>query len=155
MDKTEQSLNNIRRADVRDIGAMLPLFLAYHRFYDVQSEAIDCQRYLADRLARNESIIFIAERSGVMVGFTQLYPTFSSLTMKPVLVLYDLFVDADARGHGIAEQLMARAEQFARQTGACEIVLQTAHSNVSAQALYEKRGYQRENAFYTYYKTVN
>ncbi len=152
--ETEHSLNAIRRADTDDVSAILPLFIAYHHFYNVQSNADDCRRFLHERLMRNESIIFVAESNTKALGFTQLYPTFSSLAMKPSFVLYDLFVVEQARGQGIADQLMAAAEAFAQQQGAHEIMLQTAHTNVTAQALYEKRGYQRENAFYTYYKAI-
>jgi ribosomal protein S18 acetylase RimI-like enzyme len=111
--------------------------------------------YLQARLENEESIIYLAVRETaqglVGIGFTQLYPLFSSLSLKRIWVLYDLFLAPQSRQQGVGEALLTRAKVLAAETDAAEIVLDTAIDNYSAQALYEKVGYKREEAFYTYY----
>jgi ribosomal protein S18 acetylase RimI-like enzyme len=45
---------------------------------------------------------------------------------------------------------MAVAQQFARESGADAVFLETAKTNLAAQALYESLGYVRETQFYRY-----
>jgi len=89
------------------------------------------------------------------LGFTQLYPLFSSLSLKRTWVLYDLFVAPEARRQGVAEALLERAKKLGQESGAAEISLDTAIDNLSAQALYEKFGFVRDEEFYTYYLTIS
>nr|RNJ67205.1 MAG: GNAT family N-acetyltransferase [Leptolyngbya sp. IPPAS B-1204] len=85
-----------------------------------------------------------------MVGFTQLYPSFSSVSMQQVWILNDLFVAENYRKQGVANLLMDAAEQYAQDTGAVCIVLATQITNTAAQTLYESRNYVRDEAFYHY-----
>jgi GNAT superfamily N-acetyltransferase len=94
--------------------------------------------------------VLIAYQDGCVVGFTQLYPSFSSVSMKRIWILNDLFVDAPYRKQGIAKLLMSAAEQFARETGAIRLVLSTQISNIATQSLYESLGYIKEQDFYNY-----
>lgn len=130
-----------------DAERINPLFIAYRQFYDVPSEPAQTLRYLQQRLANAESVIFYAvDAQGECVGFTQLYPLFCSLEMKPTWLLYDR--------HGVARALMQRAEAFARDGGAAFIGLDTGTDNTRAQALYEEQGYVRDRAFYHYQLTL-
>ena len=70
------------------------------------------------------------------------------------MVLYDLFVTPDARGHGIAQALMQAAEAHARSAGCVRLDLSTAHTNCAAQALYEARGWVRDEVFRVYSLTL-
>jgi len=141
---------HVRQAQAQDVDAIAPLFDAYRQFYR-QNPAPDLARsYLQDRLAKGESIIFLAEAEDTAVGFTQLYPTFCSVQAAPYFVLYDLFVIPELRGSGVGEQLMNRARDFARAEGAVRLDLETAIDNVRAQGLYEKLGYERDTVFYKY-----
>jgi len=105
---------------------------------------------LQARLEKSDSTILVAQAADELAGFTQLYPSFSSVSMKPIWILNDLFVAKAYRGRGIAKQLMAAAENFARETGAIRVGLSTQVANTSAQALYEVRGYVRDTEFYHY-----
>lgn len=88
------------------------------------------------------------------MGFTQLYPLFCSLEMKRIWLLYDLYVDESARQHGVAQQLIARAEQLAKESDSAFIMLSTATDNTKAQALYERSGFVRDTDFYVYNKML-
>ena len=140
----------VRRAQLSDVDSVAPLFDAYRQFYRLDSDLALCRDYLQARLVHDESVIFIAEQGDSTVAFCQMYPTFSSLSAGRVWILYDLFVAPEARGLGLAQALMAQAESFARAGGASSLSLETARDNLAAQALYESRGYQRDNDYFSY-----
>lgn len=144
----------IRRAGPADVDAIAPLFDAYRQFYGRASDMPLARRFLADRLARNESVVFFAFEGPSPCGFTQLYPLFSSLRCRPVWSLSDLFVDPGRRRGGVARRLMEAAHAFARVQGAAAVELDTAHTNSAAQALYESLGYSRDLEFRHYSLTL-
>jgi GNAT superfamily N-acetyltransferase len=141
---------SISRASVADLDALVPLFRGYLDFYRREATPGAIQEFLDARLRNQQSVIFLAHVEGRAVGFTQLYPAFASLSLKPNWILNDLFVLPDARGHGAASALMEAARQLAVDTGACELFLQTARDNTTAQRLYERLGYVRDDDFYVY-----
>ncbi|HKV74016.1 MAG TPA: GNAT family N-acetyltransferase [Gemmatimonadales bacterium] len=142
----------IRQAELRDLPQLVPLFDAYRQFYRYPADPALAERFLADRIGRRESIIFLATDpvTGAGLGFTQLYPTFCSTAAIRLLVLYDLFVAPEGRRHGIGRQLMERAHHYAREEGFGRVMLQTAHTNTGAQALYESLGYRHDTEFRVY-----
>ena len=103
------------------------------------------RRFLSDRLKNDESVIFAAQlaETDALVGFTQLYPTFSSVRMRRVWTLNDVFVAESVRGHGVARALMEAAQAFATSTGAVALELATERDNTVAQALYDSLEYER------------
>lgn len=140
----------IHQAGLNDLDTLEKLFSGYLAFYERTHEGAAIKQFLSDRISNKQSIIFIAASDGEARGFTQLYPAFASLSLKPSWILNDLFVMPDARGIGVANALMTAARQLAAETNACEIFLQTARSNHKAQALYEKLHYQRDDEFLVY-----
>ena len=71
--------------------------------------------------------------------------------MKKSWVLNDLFVNGNARKKGFGEKLIKRAIEFAEETGAKGLFLETGHDNVTAQKLYEKIGFKKETNYFYYY----
>lgn len=140
------------KAQPQDITKILPLYLGYREFYNVEKQADNAEKFLRERVTLGESVIFYVELNGTPVGFTQLYPLFCSLEMKRIWLLYDLFVLPEARKEGVAQKLLERAEQLAEETDSAFIMLSTATDNVKAQSLYEKNGYVRDTDFYVYNK---
>jgi ribosomal protein S18 acetylase RimI-like enzyme len=142
---------DVRRATAADAALVAPLFDAYRQFYGLAADPALSQRFLAERLVRGESIVLLAQSPrGEATGFLQLYPTFSSLRAARVFVLYDLFVAAEARRHGVARALMRAAVEEARGAGAVALTLQTARTNRAAQRLYESLGWRRDEEFIEY-----
>lgn len=140
----------VRRAGPEDLDATSGLFLGYLRFYGKSTLEDNARAFIADRLERGDSVIFLAEDGGDALGFTQLYPSFASLSLAPSWILNDLFVDPQARGRGVGEALMDAARRLAIDNGAAELMLQTARDNATAQRLYEKLGWQRDDEFLVY-----
>jgi ribosomal protein S18 acetylase RimI-like enzyme len=141
---------SVRTARADDLNGLAALFDAYRRFYEQPADVALARRFIGERLARSDSVIFLAEDGGEPVGFTQLYPSLCSVEAAPIMVLYDLFVTPEARGRGIAQLLMQAAEAHARSVGCARLDLSTAHTNCAAQALYEQRGWVRDEVFRVY-----
>ena len=140
-----------RLASAADLPAAAALFDAYRQFYDQPADPARALAFLAERLARREAILLLAEdRQGRAVGLCQLYPSFCSVEAAPIYVLYDLFVDLSARRLGIGRQLLQAAHARALEDGKLRMDLTTAHSNTKAQALYESMGWRHDTVFRTY-----
>lgn len=140
----------ILRATSGDIERIAPLFDQYRRFYDQPSDLEAARSFLADRLSRDESVLFYASVEGTVVGFVQMYPSFSSVSLRRLWILNDLFVSPDSRGQSVGRRLLEAAADFARQTKARGLTLKTAHDNLPAQRLYESLGWRRDSRFCSY-----
>ena len=138
------------RAELDDLDALVPLFDGYRRFYEQPSDVAGARAFLGERIKRNESVIFLAVADGTIVGFTQLYPLFFSVSMERLWLLNDLFVAADARRTGAGRALLERAERHAREMGAKGLTLTTGNANLTAQRLYESCGWTRDTEFTHY-----
>jgi GNAT superfamily N-acetyltransferase len=137
-------MTSIRRAAVADLPALVPLFDAYRRFYEQPGDMARAEDFLRERLTREESVVLLAERDGAAVGFTQLYPLFSSVRTARLWLLNDLFVVESARRSGVARALLDAAADFARRDGACGLMLETGRDNVAARALYRAAGWNED-----------
>ncbi|MFJ7284652.1 GNAT family N-acetyltransferase [Pseudomonas sp. NPDC099000] len=141
----------VLRVDATHIDTIASLFDAYRGFYGQPSNLLQSRDFIAERIARDESVIFFAsDPSGDALGFVQLYPTFSSIDAHRTWLLSDLFTAPEARGQGVGRMLMNAARAFALSTGAKGMVLETATDNFGAQRLYESLGYVRDPGYYTY-----
>jgi ribosomal protein S18 acetylase RimI-like enzyme len=142
-----------------DVGAVAPLFDAYRQFYEQPTNLALAQHFLAERQARAEALLWVAEQaqgSGApqALGFTQCYPSFCSLSAEPVLILSDLFVSPAGRRSGVARALLQATEDGARQLGFTRLDLTTAHTNRAAQALYESMGWTLDTVYRAYNRTL-
>lgn len=142
---------HVRQAAVSDLAALVPLFDGYRQFYGKPSDIGLAHSFLLERFQHNQSVIFIAmQPDGTAVGFTQLYPMFSSVSAARTFILNDLFVVQEARRKGVGIELLKAATQFGRSVGAIRLSLSTAIANKTAQALYESLGWVRDTEFYAY-----
>jgi len=145
----------IRQAVLADLDAVVTLFDAYRQFYGQASDEAAAKTFLKARFEHRQSVVLLAESQGQAVGFTQLYPSFSSVSMARVFVLNDLFVAPTARRLGVGEALLTAAADHARQLGAVRVSLTTDVQNLPAQALYESMGWARDQKFYAYHLSLN
>ncbi|MBB3109501.1 GNAT superfamily N-acetyltransferase [Paenibacillus phyllosphaerae] len=144
----------VRQAVIEDIGLIAELFDAYRVFYGQPSDVEGARQFLFDRTVHRQSTILVAvdeAREGRFVGFTQLYPLFSSVSMERLLLLNDLYVAESHRKQGVAQLLLDAARDYARTTKAKGLELSTAIDNAAAQRLYERNGFERDEDFYHYF----
>ena len=140
----------VSRAGLGDLESLVPLFAAYRVFYGQPADDRKAREFLDARLRNGESVIFLARVEGTAVGFTQLYPCFSSVRASRTWLLNDLYVEKSARRKGVAAALLDAARQHGISTGATSLTLQTDRGNTAAQALYEREGWIRQDDYYWY-----
>lgn len=145
----------IVRATEEHLDLLSPLFDAYRQFYRQAPDPEGVRTFLADRIVNDESVIFLAIAGESGAGFTQLYPSFSSVGMKKLWVLNDLYVDPEYRNMGIATSLIDKARELGQETNAGSLMLETEVTNVGAQRLYEKTGWKRSTDYFVYYLSLN
>jgi ribosomal protein S18 acetylase RimI-like enzyme len=75
------------------------------------------------------------------VGLINCIEGFSTFACKPLVNVHDVAVLASHRGQRVAEQMLALAEQIARERGACKMTLEVLQGNRSAIRLYERVGF--------------
>ncbi|MFT5846382.1 MAG: GNAT superfamily N-acetyltransferase [Psychroserpens sp.] len=130
----------ITHAKLQDLNYLAVLFDDYRTFYKQDSNIEAAKRFLKQRMVKDDSIIYIAYDNDEAIGFTQLYPLFSSVSMKPMYILNDLFVSSTYRGQGVGEALINRAKQLCKSENNKGLAIQTAFDN-PAQHLYERLGF--------------
>jgi len=112
------SLPRTRLATLADLDALAPLLDAYRQFYEQPEDLTRARAYLGERMARGECVVYAAlAAGGEMIGFTLLYPTFTSVGLARVFVLNDLFVTLAARGTRASVALLEAAKAHARTSG--------------------------------------
>jgi GNAT superfamily N-acetyltransferase len=135
-----------------DLPRVADLFDAYRQFYGQPADPDGARQFLRERLQASDSVVLVAEREKRLVGFAQLYPAFSSASMKRLWILNDLFVIPAHRRAGIGRALLSSAEDLARATSAKGLVLATQKTNGPAKALYEARGWKPDDVFDHYHR---
>ncbi len=129
----------IRAPRPDDREAWEPLWRGYLTFYRADL-APDVTDFTWNRLVDPAGPIngFVAEMDGRLVGITHYLFHPSCWTRGDYCYLQDLFVDARARGGGVARRLIAAVEEAARAAGASRLYWLTQEHNHDARALYDK-----------------
>ncbi len=145
----------VSRADLGDIDTLAPLFDAYRVFYKQPPDAALARTYLEKRLGAGEYVGFLArDAAGKALGFAMVSQTFSSVALKRIWLLNDIFVDPAARRSGAGAALMAAVEAFARETGAGRLDLFTARTNLTAQSVYKRAGWVEDVDYLRFQKRL-
>jgi ribosomal protein S18 acetylase RimI-like enzyme len=131
----------VRKATIDDLPQLAQLFDLYRVFYRKASDIEEAKKFLAERISNKESVIYVAEEENELLGFTQLYPQFSSTRMKRTWLLNDLFVLSKHRERGISKQLIETAKNLAVKTNAAGLLLETEKTNDVGNRLYPSTGF--------------
>ncbi|WP_064198456.1 MULTISPECIES: GNAT family N-acetyltransferase [Emticicia] len=142
----------VLQASIEHIEYVAPLFDSYRQYYGQDADLEGAKKFLLERIQQNESVIFVALEGSEALGFTQLYPAFSSVSMKRQWILNDLFVKADVQNLGIGKAILLTAQEFVKNLGYKGLLLETTPDNTKAQKLYESLGWKREENFYYYWQ---
>lgn len=142
----------IFKAETVDLQTASFLFDLYRQFYKQKSDIDSAKLFLSERILKNESVIFLAanEQTNEGMGFVQLYPSFSSVSLKKIWILIDLFVHENYRRKGVAEALIEKSRLLCIETDAKGLILETDKSNASAQRLYDKTGFKKDKDHFYY-----
>ena len=129
-----------------------PVLMARFKLSEEQTDYI-----LETRLRRKESVIYLAmpDDEDKILGFCQLYPSYSSLSLKRVWILNDIYVAEDARRQLVADRLLHTAKQMAKDTNAVRMRVATSRDNEVAQKVYESIGFVEDEQFKNYVLPIN
>jgi GNAT superfamily N-acetyltransferase len=108
---------------------------------DVDGEVPEL-RALATWFRDQGGMLWAAERDGRIIGMVATRPRREDAAWE----ICRMYVDATARGTGLAGDLLRRAEAHARAGGAERLVLWTDTRFTRAHAFYEKHGYVRQGS---------
>lgn len=143
---------SVRQAVLADLEELATLFDQYRQFQGQASDVAAAGSFLRERFDHGESVLFICYAGAAAVGFAQLYPSFSSVSLSRVFVVNDLFVHQSARRKGLASKLLSAIESYAWSLGSSRVTLNVARGNASAQKLYEERGWKQDDKFFMYHR---
>ncbi|MGJ8731808.1 MAG: GNAT family N-acetyltransferase [Cellulophaga sp.] len=143
----------VKKATLEHIALIAPLFNNYRIFYKQESNLEAAINFLKERLTKEQSHIFIAFKGDEAVGFTQLYTSYSSVSLLPKFILNDLFVDANYRSKNIGAALLQKAQEFCLENKYKGVALETAKDN-PAQKLYEKLNWKKDTNSFHYFWTA-
>lgn len=144
----------IIHAEKEHIPDLVPLLDGYRIFYKQPSDKPKAKTFLEDRFDKKESIIFMALADGKPAGFTQLYRSFSTVGLQPILILNDLYVSNEFRNKGIGKDLLIWAQAYCKKNSYKGLALETAIDN-PAQKLYEQLGWSKDSHCFHYFWSAN
>jgi GNAT superfamily N-acetyltransferase len=139
-----------------DLPELLPLMRGYCDFYEV-GPSDDALLAMSRMLIADpdQGVQLIArDDDGTAVGFATIFWTWSTLSTAELGVMNDLFVSEGARGGGLADALIAACAERCRARGVRELAWQTAHTNLRAQAVYDRVGARRDDRWLDYSLSV-
>ena len=143
----------IVKADINHISLIAPLLDQYRIFYKQNSNVNAAKEFLEKRVLNNESIVFLAIDGNKPIGFVQLYPSFSSVSLQAIFILNDLYVATSHRGKKVGEQLLTRAMEYCREKECKGLALETGIDN-PAKRLYERLGWKKDTDCFHYFWTL-
>jgi ribosomal-protein-alanine N-acetyltransferase len=103
------------------------------------------REHFESELSGRYSFPFVAEFDGQVVGYVCLMSLFEEAQ------ILDIAVNPDQRGRGVGLELMARAEDLAREKQAEILALEVRASSTPAISLYERCGFRRTGVRANYY----
>jgi GNAT superfamily N-acetyltransferase len=143
---------NIHQATINDVDRIAPLFDGYRQFYGKSTNLDAARAFILERFKNYQSIVFLAnDENGIAAGFTQLFPSFSSVSMARTFILNDLYVIPSARRSGVGAKLIQAAATYGKSVGAIRLTLSTAIDNCSAKTLYVSNGWKQDEAFHVFH----
>jgi len=144
----------IIKAELSHLEDIVPLFDGYRIFYKQASNLKAAKAFIKNRLLLKDAIIYVAYIKNNAVGFTQLYPLFSSVSMTPMYLLNDLYIDSTYRNQGIGEALINQAKQLCKTEKNKGLAIQTAFDN-PAQKLYQRLGFKSDTDLHFFWSATD
>ena len=143
----------VKEAYMDDLETIVNIVKKYREFYGVENQKEDeIEQFIKARMENAQSKIFLAtDETDMVVGFIQLYPSYSTVSLKPQWILNDFFVEEDVRHKGYGKALMAFVKEYFRDK-AKGFILVTDIDNFTAKSFYEQNGWKTgEHDFYTFF----
>lgn len=137
----------IRRLKPVEARTLVPLIQEYLRIFGLSLPAASAQNLCRRLIARPSSIVLVARRGRLPVGYAFAQEHFSLEYGRPIVILDDIYVRDNERRHGVGRQLIlalkrhASSNQMARIEGEVEVSNRAAQSMLVALGFKLKRRY--------------
>ena len=152
MQSNDATIRRATSADLRALGRLGALLVRTHyafdpdRFMAPRPNADEGYAwFLGTQLAEEDSVIFVAERDGDVLGYV--YAGIEPLSWKELRdeagFIHDIVVDEKGRRSGLAAALVQHAVDWCRERGMPRVILWTADQNNAAQQLFTRLGFRR------------
>jgi GNAT superfamily N-acetyltransferase len=131
----------------QDFDELLVLMRAYCEFYETapaDEALLDLSRVLLAEADTHGVQLIARDERALAAGFATLFWSWDTTEARRIAIMHDLFVAPEARGKGVAEQLIGACVERCRQRGAVRLDWQTGPENLRAQAVYDRIGGVRE-----------
>jgi phosphinothricin acetyltransferase len=132
-------LESPRCSDARALlrAAVLELIARYNEEDDGQ------ESFAPEEVEQTGAAFWVARLNGVPVGCVALRPAPTGYYAGPERAgeIKRMFVQAEARGHGVGRALLSTVEQWARENGYKVIILETGTAQPEAMGMYARMGY--------------
>jgi GNAT superfamily N-acetyltransferase len=138
---------SIVRADATHLTLVAPLFDAYRQFFTHGPDVETSERFIAERLSKADSVIFLARDGDSGLGFIQLYPLFSSWYARRIWFLSDLYVAEHARKRSVGRNLVQCVVEYAQETQAASVMVELPFSEPHLARFYGSFGFQKDDVF--------
>ena len=143
---------HIVKSTEKHLDQLVDIFEEYRQFCGFKQSPNETKAFLKKLICNEESIIFIALEPDTdrVMGFVNLYPSYSSLALQRLWILNDLGVSSCYRGKGVSKALIQKVQAFAEETNAIRIELKTGVNNVIARRLYQSMDFtiDSDNVYY-------
>ncbi|QEY57836.1 GNAT family N-acetyltransferase [Pseudomonas sp. C27(2019)] len=137
-------------AGLEHLDHLLPMFIRYRELYGAMPQLEASKDFLLERLNNKEAIILLAYENDTALGFCLVYPSFSSVSLRPIWIINDLYVAEEARRKQVANQLLKVVAEQARSNNVVRLRVSILASNDIAQRLYESAGFLEDKHFRNY-----
>ena len=139
----------IVQATLEHLDQLTPLFIKYRELFGQVAYPESSRKFLSTRISRKESVIYLAmpDDEERILDFCQLYPSYSSLSLKRVWILNDIYVCEEARRQLVADHLIQAAKKMAKETQAIRMRVSSSINNDVAHKLYESLGFVEDHEF--------
>ena len=134
----------MKKATLNDLDAVVTLALELWSHHSVKELATE----FAATLARQDAAVFLAEEDGAAVGFAQCQlrrDYVEGTSTSPVGYLEGIFVCEPCRHRGIAGQLLAACENWAKEQGCAEFASDCQLTNTQSLHFHLALGFREAN----------
>lgn len=99
------------------------------------------QNLIPQLKSRSDYLGVIAHQGEQAIGLINAFEGFSTFAAKPLMNIHDVIVVSNCRGNGLAQRMMHKLEECARERGCCKLTLEVLSNNHAAQAAYRRFGF--------------